>query len=745
MLPVVRKKNTKQIASVVSIFIFVVALAGILYPQAASAEGGLLQTAVEFLNDPVGMPFKILLYGVFELIGVFVSGAVGIFSYAIDTSVYGPDGLFNKSSVYNMWKFIRDFFNLFFILTILYTAFTIVFQIAGNYKKTLLSIVLAALFVNFSFPITRVMIDAANVPMYYFVQLIMESKNSDGTVASSVLGPALAASGLEGLLIPGSLGSSSVSQILMAIVFMFVFMVTLMVLAILFVIRMMALLVLVMFSSVGFAGSVIPGMKKYSDMWWDKLAQYALFGPAAMFMLYVATQFFSQIAKDDTLEKIKLAGAANATQSSTSFLASMGLYSITIIMLWIAIGLANSMSVMGASAVTGKGQQFLKWAGKKTTGYNSFKAFGSEIKKRSDAKFAATNIGTRLGQKFGLKMDELNAKRVGTRSETRGVRHDASAAEEGQKREIANAAKNYRIDDRTSASELQRLRGEAHKSGDMALLAAVVNQMAKKEDTASLILDNDKQAIDARYRNIGNVDNAARTENREALKKHRADLAYATAAERDAAFAKNEIKLDTQAQVSLVELKAAAIKNGKYTQQLLAEMKKTDPDKADAFIKAQAGVGESADVAMHDLEARYQAALAASKLPGGVPVADNLKRERAAAQQAYLYAMGDYHASITTDDQRKEVLKKVDHETLAKMADNPNKGVLAYNINLMAQVGGPGKTAAVLAKMAEEGKDIQASVNQLKATASSLSAVGQVEAKKVVDRMKADYRFDGIV
>lgn len=386
MLAPARNKKIKKLAfflPVLTLFL----VSGILYPQPVSA--GFIWDLI-FTTDPVGQAMKGLLYMVFEGVGILLSGAVAIFSYAVDTGTYGPDGLFNRQSVYAMWKFIRDFLNLFFILTLLYTAFTIVFQIAGNYKKTLLSIVLAALFVNFSFPISRVMIDISNVPMYYFIELTMGTK-VDGTTAQSALGPALSASGLKDILIPSKLGLSSVSQIFMGIIFMFVFMVTIMVLAVMLTIRMMMLLVLVMFSSIGFAGSIIPGMKKYSDMWWDSFAKNALFGPAAMLMLFVASRLFSEIGKDDTNQKIANSMSPDAVQGAASLFGSMGMYAITIIMLWIAIGLANSMSIVGASAVTGKGQQFLKWAGRKSTVSPAMWA-GRKV----DSKLAGTKYGQYL-------------------------------------------------------------------------------------------------------------------------------------------------------------------------------------------------------------------------------------------------------------------------------------------------------------------------------------------------------------
>jgi len=387
MLSFGANKNKKNI-QYTSVLLLLVLAVGVTFPHSAQASFW----GLGWVGDGISDVFKGLLFGIFHMVGALVSGAVVIFQWAIDPAVYSPGGLFNKASVYNMWKLIRDFLNLFFILTLLYTAFTIVFQIASNYKKTLLSIVLAALFVNFSFPLTRVIIDATNVPMYYFINLIMGSTTAPAAAGQQVLGPVLSASGLKDLLIPpqNSLSKeTTVAQLLMAIVFLFVFMVTIMVLAVMLVIRMMALLILVIFSPIGFAASVIPGLKQYSDAWWDKLWKYAFFGPATMLMLYIATQFFSEIAKDDTKQNMILATQGNIASTGSDYFASMGMYSITIIMLWMAIGLANSMSIAGAGAVAGTGEKFLKWFGRKTAGGISYapRKFASMI----ETFFESTN------------------------------------------------------------------------------------------------------------------------------------------------------------------------------------------------------------------------------------------------------------------------------------------------------------------------------------------------------------------
>lgn len=409
MLSFGANKNKKNI-QYASVFLLLILVGGVAFPQPVHAD------ILGMFGDGVAGVFKSLLWGVFSMVGGLLSGAVTIFQWAVDPAVYGPGGLFNKVSVYNMWKLIRDFLNLFFILTLLYTAFTIVFQIASNYKKTLLSIVLAALFVNFSFPLTRVIIDATNVPMYYFINLILSSNpqsNAAIPVAAGqgALGPALAASGLKDILIPpqNSLLSETitVSQLLMAIVFLFVFMVTLMVLAVMLVIRMMALIILIIFSPIGFAASVIPGLKQYSAKWWDKLWQYALFGPAAMLMLYIATQFFAEISNDNTLQNMTLATQNNVASTGSSFFASMGMYSITIIMLWMVIGLANSMSIAGAGAVAGTGEKFLKWAGRKTAGGISYapRKFASGLGQGAKSGFNDTKFGKWLAAPSRLEAE----------------------------------------------------------------------------------------------------------------------------------------------------------------------------------------------------------------------------------------------------------------------------------------------------------------------------------------------------
>lgn len=306
-----------------------------------------------------------LLYGIFVMFGVFASLAITIFEWAIKPE--SIQMLMNSPGVYESWKFVRDFFNLFFILILLYIAFSVVFQIEKNFKKTLLTLVLAALFINFSYPVSRALIDMTNVPMYFFANQMM-AKEGGGT---DLFGQTMSASGLEHILLPTK-EEENVSRILMAIVFIFIFSITLLVLSIMFVIRLVALVVLVIFSSVGFAATFIPGLSSYAGQWWSAFWKYAFFGPAAMLMLLVSVKFFSSIQSGGGSQSPLIKGmktVAGTEVTDVDFYANMLLFSIPIVMLWMAMGLAQKMSIAGAGSVVGKGKGFAKWAGKKT--YNN--------------------------------------------------------------------------------------------------------------------------------------------------------------------------------------------------------------------------------------------------------------------------------------------------------------------------------------------------------------------------------------
>lgn len=392
-------RNQKKILLFTILFVGVFAL---MIPHISLAQSSSASTESGGFFGAIFNGFKsafvwALYYAVFIPVTWIATAAITLFTFAVDPSfISGPTGLLNRVAVYELWKFVRDFFNLFFIFSLLLVAFSTVFQLEKfSIKKMLLGIVLAAMFVNFSFPVSRFMIDTANVPMYFFAKQMMGATGTN-SAGEAFEKSALSSTRIERMLLPardadGSLKTSQteVTRIIPAIVFMFLFAISLAVLAVMFVIRLTVLIVLVILSPIAFAAAAIPidDLKGYSKKWWDSFNKYLIFGPAAMFMLLVTVRFMSVISNDVFFEQTEsIAGQVAGNQSSAHVVAAQMIFlSIPMIMIWMTISISSYMGIAGAATVEGWGKAVRNW-GKRGGFYNNAftRGIGSGLKERAE-------------------------------------------------------------------------------------------------------------------------------------------------------------------------------------------------------------------------------------------------------------------------------------------------------------------------------------------------------------------------
>jgi hypothetical protein len=249
---------------------------------------------------------------------------------------------------------------------------------------------MAAFLINFSFPITRLIIDAGNVPMYFFAQTL------NGTSANGTAGAFFANTNLTSILIPAQQSGASFMQLITAIIFSFMLMISLLVLSVLFIIRLLALVIILIFSPAGLAASMVPGMAQYAKQWWTKLFQYVLFGPAAMLMLVISIRFLSTFNGSSFQNNLSAEGARLSTGAGSSdYLISQGIFFIPIIMLWMSIGLGQKFGIAGAGYVESKGKSAINWGKQKAWGatgglaWNRTKWAGRKV----DKGLASTRVG----------------------------------------------------------------------------------------------------------------------------------------------------------------------------------------------------------------------------------------------------------------------------------------------------------------------------------------------------------------
>src|SRR3990167_4290679 len=81
--------------------------------------------------------------------------------------------MYGKEFIEKIWRVVRDFANIFFILILLYAAFQIMLDLGhGGGKKIIAAVILIALLVNFSLFFTKVVIDASNIVALIFYNRI---------------------------------------------------------------------------------------------------------------------------------------------------------------------------------------------------------------------------------------------------------------------------------------------------------------------------------------------------------------------------------------------------------------------------------------------------------------------------------------------------------------------------------------------------------------------------------------------
>jgi hypothetical protein len=239
-----------------------------------NAVGEILDT------NPLGLIFKTLLLGLVNVLAVLVSTAGLLFDLTIDQDFFRA--LIGNEGLYQGWVIVRDILNMFFMLILLFSAFATIFQVEKYHlRKIIIMLVIMALLVNFSFPITRFIIDFSNSAMYFLV----EYTGGGSTVVGNF-------TNLGGVLREASSINSEFSALFLNIIFLFIMFCTMIAIGLNLLIRILALAILIILSPAGFVFAFFPSTKNVANDWWSALFKYAILGPVMVFFLYLAVLMF---------------------------------------------------------------------------------------------------------------------------------------------------------------------------------------------------------------------------------------------------------------------------------------------------------------------------------------------------------------------------------------------------------------------------------------------------------------------
>ena len=278
-----------------------------------------------------------------------------------------------KNAVDIAWTTLRDLANTVFVFYLLYVSIMIIIGGVTAQKKTIIVVLVAALLINFSLLITKVIIDVGNlaaVQMYSTIvsNQVDELNTVDGKVLQnysigdrvfSRIGTAtMTAFGVNKFIVyeesdldedkgffkrlwDGLVGffKNLAKGVMIALrngLFMMVSSFILLYASFLFLLRMVAFVLCLITSPVAVLGYFLPQLKAFKDDWWKRLNSNIIFGFVFMVLFYVALL----MGKNLNEAKFTQTAGAGETGEIITFL-------IVIMIFYFAIKWSKTMGIVG--------------------------------------------------------------------------------------------------------------------------------------------------------------------------------------------------------------------------------------------------------------------------------------------------------------------------------------------------------------------------------------------------------------
>lgn len=223
-------------------------------------------------------------------------GAGFIFDTAITLSI--DKSFIVKPFIAELWTVIRNFSNMIFIFILLYTGVSTMLGM-GNWRKTVINVLIIALLINFSLFFTKVVIDAGNVLAVGVYSSMGAEKDRQTTEGGTLKERNISAALVRGFNPQSFIGAEPFDKPLDAIVVFFIA-ATVSVFtayiffkaAMLFVGRLLAFWYLMIISPFAFTSIVLPKGNMFSS-WTDDLLNQAFVAPVFLFFIYIIMKIIS--------------------------------------------------------------------------------------------------------------------------------------------------------------------------------------------------------------------------------------------------------------------------------------------------------------------------------------------------------------------------------------------------------------------------------------------------------------------
>ena len=375
-----------------------------------------------FLGIFIGViPLKIIL-SLFVMVFAFIPPMLGaiVLNAVLGDNIIGLQ--YTRGGVVDVgWAITRDVSNILIILVLVIIAISTILGDERRGVRTLLpKLIFVAVLINFSKVIVGAVVDIANIITYYFlspiknignlfVQVFWQSTPMYNAYSQSVnlfKGFSMGNIGELFDLLSNNLSFSSlIGDMISTIVLIFVgfaLMIAMFAFALVFIIRYIAIWLLVIVSPLAFVASILPDTKKYYEQWWGKLQKWAFIGVFPSFILFLVAKML-ELKNDQTSNAfssvtqalpVQVGGFTQQALSNTNTLMAEVVFWIVII-IFMFMGLSASLKMNSTMAVKAN-----KWRRQAIGGITGF------TKRKFDEKYGdriaggVRNVGDRAGNRL---------------------------------------------------------------------------------------------------------------------------------------------------------------------------------------------------------------------------------------------------------------------------------------------------------------------------------------------------------
>jgi hypothetical protein len=336
------------------------------------------------------------------------------------------------------WPLVRDLVNMLFIVILVFIGLATALRL-GEFqaKKTLAPLIIIALLVNFTPVICGLIVDASNIVMNFFLQNL-----SGGELFANqwAIQAEMVKEAIPQIWNP----VENISLLINTLVIITYDILTtgiLLAFTLLFILRYIAIWILVILSPLAFVAYILPATRKIWSMWWNQFFQWCIIGVVAGFFLYLSEQMLNLYQTLPTCGGEGVTGIMDVICRAFPFM---------IVLVFMVIGFFVSLTsgAMGASQIMRGAERGGKAAGKtastliwRATGKRTIATAEKQSKRVTRTYQAGRALGLSKRQAFGEALKREWGRRIRPALQPKTLAKETKAAAKGTVRGMGEVAK----------------------------------------------------------------------------------------------------------------------------------------------------------------------------------------------------------------------------------------------------------------------------------------------------------------